>query len=145
MAQFRRCGYCGRMIDISEEHQCKQMLQHKQQINQHKIEYQKKVQSSDKPLHSKRWRDLRKKIIVLDGGFCQRCWNKYHILNYDSPEVHHIIPRIEKPEMAFVEDNLVTVCHTCNVQLGLDGIDFNWSPKNRTYPEESDCLPSFGV
>lgn len=140
MAQFKRCRYCGKMISIdSTDHQCKQMLAHKQEINKRKEEYQKKVAVSDKPIHTRKWRALRKKIIIEDGGFCQRCWYKYHIINYDNPEVHHIIPRIDHPEMAFDENNLITVCHACNTQLGTDAkLDFDWSPEMRRYKGIND-------
>ena len=75
---------------------------------------------------SRRWRSFRKTIIHRDGNLCQRCFRKYNIINGDSLEVHHIKPRIDYPELMYDELNVVTLCKTCNLQLGTNGIDFEW-------------------
>ena len=49
----------------------------------------------------------------------------------DNLEVHHIKSRIEFPELVYDIDNMVTVCHTCNLALGLKGLDFKWDPSMR--------------
>ena len=32
-------------------------------------------------------------------------------------EVHHIIPIEERPDLAFVEDNLMSVCRECHEEM----------------------------
>lgn len=64
---------------------------------------------------------------------CQRCYIKYGIINGDELQVHHIKPRITHPELMYDEDNVITLCKSCNVQLGLNGIDFDWEVPETEY------------
>ena len=74
-----------------------------------------------------KWWKLREEIIKRDNHFCQRCWNKFGILNGERLEAHHIKPRSKYPELTFEESNLVTLCRTCNAQLGTkEELDFDW-------------------
>lgn len=84
-----------------------------------------------KEIHTKLWQDTRKQVIVADGGECQRCLALFGWHTIDNLEVHHIKSRIEFPELVYDIDNMVTVCHTCNLALGLKGLDFKWDPSMR--------------
>ncbi|WP_009968574.1 HNH endonuclease, partial [Bacillus subtilis] len=67
---------------------------------------------------------------------CQRCLIKYSIVNSSELQVHHIKPRIDYPELMFEESNLITLCKTCNLQLGTSGeLDFkpNINLENHNY------------
>lgn len=118
--KLKSCS-CGRIIGFNEVCSCKQ--------NKNRNEYQRKYYEKNKeilkPLTSGRWRKLRSLIIKRDKGCCQRCLIKFNIINGENLQVHHIKPRIEYPELMFEESNLITVCKTCNLQLGTDGkLDF---------------------
>lgn len=115
---------CGKRVPFNETCSCK--LIRKKQRNEYQKEYYKKNKESLKELTSKRWRDLRKSIILRDGGYCQRCFIKFGVINDKSLQVHHIKPRVEYPELMYDEDNLICLCKTCNLQLGVKGIlDFD--------------------
>ena len=96
-----------------------------------KIDPKKGNRESDKVLWTYRWRKKREQIKKRDGHFCQRCWSKYNILNSERLEVHHIKNRIDYPELIFEDSNLITICKTCNLQLGsVHELDFEWNKNN---------------
>lgn len=121
MSSKKKICSCGRMISFTETCSCKK----NQNRNAYQKQYYKKNKEILKPLSSTRWRKLRSLIIKRDKGLCQRCLIKYGILNGDNLQVHHIKPRIEYPELMFEESNLITLCQTCNLQLGTnEKLDF---------------------
>ena len=80
-----------------------------------------------------KWRKLRLKIIARDGHYCMRCFHKYGIINGERLQVHHIKSRLHYPELEYEETNLITVCGTCNNQLGTkDKLDFVYNIKEDT-------------
>lgn len=64
---------------------------------------------------SKRWKEKRNYILKRDNYLCQEC--KKYGRRVDGDVVHHIIPIEEAPELAFVDDNLITICKTCHNKL----------------------------
>ena len=130
----RKCRYCHKWYDGDSKHECHESISQKKvnnRLKQRQYYAENKDDPAYKAIHSKQWRDFRKMIIIADGGFCQRCFIKYHRMTLDNLEVHHIIPRTTNPEMAYDENNVITVCKTCNLELGLNGIDFDWDPNKR--------------
>jgi 5-methylcytosine-specific restriction endonuclease McrA len=119
MAQRSRVCSCGRIVPINGTCSCK-----KKANNEAKRRYYEQNKDLIKPLKTARWRKLRSLIIKRDNGCCQRCLIKYGIINTENLEVHHIKPRSEYPELMFEESNLITLCKTCNLQLGTNGLDF---------------------
>lgn len=117
----RICSKCGKIINREIKCECYKS-----------IKRVKPTQTVDKGedlifKHKYKWWKLREEIIKRDNGHCQRCWNKYGILNDQRLEVHHIKPRTKYPELTFEEENLVTLCRTCNAQLGVrEELDFAW-------------------
>jgi 5-methylcytosine-specific restriction endonuclease McrA len=116
--KMKICSKCGKRISFNETCKCS-----------NRNEYQKKyIQDNSeayKPLRTVRWQKFRIHIINRDGGLCQRCLIKYNIFTYDDLEVHHIKPRIKYPELIFNEENCITLCSTCNLQLGIaEELDF---------------------
>lgn len=102
------------------------------QRSKQKVYYQEKKNSEGyKLLHSTRWEKFRKHVIAADRGHCQRCIIKFNRYTYENLEVHHIKPRDIYPELTFDENNVITLCKSCNLELGLNGIDFPWNPKDR--------------
>lgn len=126
------CPNCGKIVPDTFKHDCPIK---RQAYNKSKREYYQKNKETQKPLRTKRWKTLRSLIIALDGGYCQRCYRKYGIINSHQLEVHHIKARIFHPELTFDQDNCVTLCKTCNIQLGTTGIDFEWTPDERKNTE----------
>lgn len=121
------CKYCGKIVN-QENHECTKKERVHQEYNASKREYYRKNKETLKPIMSKRWQKFRLHIIERDGRKCMRCYIKYGIINGKDLQVHHIKPRIYFPEKIFDEDNVITTCKTCNIQLGLEGIDFEWKP-----------------
>lgn len=118
---------CGKRIPFNETCSCKN---NKNDRNKYQKEYYRKNKESLKLLTQKRWRDLRKVIMNRDGNYCQRCSIKFEIIELENLQVHHIKPRVEYPELTFEESNLITLCKTCNLQLGTKGI-LDFEPNER--------------
>lgn len=125
---FSICSGCGKKLKLGTNCACK-----KQGRRQYKRQYEKDNSELTKMLKSARWKKFRRFIIKRDGGTCQRCLIKYNIIETKNPEVHHIIPRSEQPELMYDENNVVTLCKTCNLQLGTSGIDFDFKPQEKEY------------
>lgn len=114
---------CGKRVPINGTCSCKDKL--KEQRNNYQKDYYKRNKESLKLLSKKKWKDLRKLIISRDNGHCQRCSIKFDYIEMNNLQVHHIKPRIDYPELMYVESNLITLCKTCNLQLGTKGeLDF---------------------
>ena len=58
------------------------------------------------------WKAKRKKILRRDGYMCQEC-RRYGRIR-EATEVHHIKHADEYPELAFVDSNLISLCHACH-------------------------------
>lgn len=108
---------CGKIIDFNSTCECQN---DRAAANKYKREYYQKNKETIKLLNSKRWRSLRKVILDRDDYHCQRCLIKYKIINGSQLQVHHIKPRVKYPELIFDENNLISLCKTCNLQLGID-------------------------
>lgn len=62
--------------------------------------------------NSRRWRHKRKEILRRDGYLCQRC--KRYGKQVQAVTVHHIKHTDEHPELAYINDNLVSLCNACH-------------------------------
>lgn len=100
------CSYCNKVVDNS--HECP---------NKPKRTKTERTIASEKLLRTKRWERKRKQILQRDNYMCQRCWIKYGIINNDNLQVHHIKSRVDYPDLAYTDENLVTVCSHCNWNL----------------------------
>ncbi|MFD4058825.1 HNH endonuclease [Streptomyces californicus] len=86
-------------------------------------------------MRTTRWKKKRLSIIKRDNAHCQRCVIKYNIINNQSLTVHHIKPRNQYPELMFDDTNLITLCQTCNGQLGTSGeLDFEFHMPDEHIP-----------
>lgn len=124
------CKHCGKIAE-ENNHKCDGQAKFKEKQNAKRRDYYQKNKESLKLLSTKKWINLRARIIDRDDHLCKRCYLKFNIINGDQLQVHHIKPRVYYPELTFEESNLITLCKTCNIQMGLEGIDFDWEP-----PEE---------
>jgi len=121
MTKKKICSSCGKRIPFNETCSCKNNTNR----NEYQKNYYKKNKDILKPLSTARWRRLRSLIIKRDRGICQRCFVKFNIVNGNDLQVHHIKPRIEYPELIFDETSLITLCKTCNLQIGTsEQLDF---------------------
>ena len=127
------CFYCNKIADL-DTHSCKGMDKKKEHYNATKRDYYRKNKETLKPLMSRRWSKFRLHIISRDDSLCQRCLIKYNIINGADLQVHHIKSRIHFPELIYDENNVITLCQTCNVQLGIsDKLDFKWEKPERDF------------
>ena len=56
---------------------------------------------------SKRWHNLRAKVLRRDGYMCQ--WNKRYGRHIQADTVHHIYPAEQYPEYQYCEWNLISL------------------------------------
>lgn len=64
-----------------------------------------------------KWRKKRQEILKRDNFECQDCKEKGKITTDRGGkqlEVHHIQELEDKPELAFEDDNLITLCKVCH-------------------------------
>jgi len=62
----------------------------------------------DRFYKSKAWRRLRRELLAINHA-CETCGDLL------SPkEVHHKIPRLERPDLAFKKSNLQVLCKSCH-------------------------------
>lgn len=109
---------CGKII--AEDTRCECKVKSKR-------DYMRQYQRDEgyNPLKTTRWTKLRKSILKRDNYLCQRCLYKYNNLNSNELQAHHIKSRKNHPELVFEEINILTLCKTCNLQLGTsDKLDF---------------------
>lgn len=144
------CPRCGKVVE-QYTHECKkevpayikaQELQKRRQKDKEKRERRKRIRKyfdkladdgeskSTKELRTRRWHYFREQVILRDGGECQRHLKLYGEHVYYPLEVHHIKPRETHPELMYDPDNVVTICKSCNAHLALNGIDFEFEPRN---------------
>lgn len=121
---YKSCHRCFKIVKIDETCECVAAAR-KEYKNEYSRMYSEENAEIVKPLKTQEWKRLRTNIIHRDGGYCQRCLNLLDMLTTKKLEVHHIIPRSERPDLMFDPSNLITVCSTCNMALGTDGkLDF---------------------
>lgn len=64
------------------------------------------------PHGSYKWREKAKRILRRDKYQCQEC--KRYGITREATEVHHILPWEQYPELAYVDSNLISLCHACH-------------------------------
>lgn len=84
---------------------------------------------------SRVWRAVRDKIVQRDNHECQMCKEEGRVTT-NALLVHHIKHLKDYPELAFEEDNLITVCHDCHEKLHPERfVNWNRRKKKFTTPE----------
>ena len=58
------------------------------------------------------WINKRKDILKRDNNECQRCKSKGGF--HRSECVHHVKHLRDRPDLALVDDNLISLCYTCH-------------------------------
>lgn len=119
------CVRCGKILEVGTKCTCSHYYPKSQK---------KEKKETEKALSRKRWKDKRERILRRDKHFCQRCRIKYGIMNFENLQIHHIKSREHYPELMYEDDNLITLCKSCNIQMGTnDKLDFKWE-----VPKEDD-------
>ena len=62
-----------------------------------------------------RWLRTRKRILRRDGYMCREC-SRYGRARA-AAEVHHIKHVDEYPELAYKDENLISLCHACHNKM----------------------------
>lgn len=62
-----------------------------------------------------RWKKKRQNILKRDGYKCRNC--RRYGRDREAVEVHHIKHVDEWPELAYVDSNLVSLCHACHNKM----------------------------
>ena len=106
------CSKCGKIKSDTQKCACDKI----KTINVKPIKSEEKKDYKN-GIHSARWRKKRLFILKRDKGLCQRCLHKFNIFNGEQLTVHHIKSRKEYPELMFEDNNLITLCLTCNLQM----------------------------
>lgn len=63
-------------------------------------------------INTYRWQRLRKSMLVGQCHMCVRCKERGMI--EPATEVHHVVPRHVRPDLAFEPDNLMPLCKACH-------------------------------
>ncbi len=98
---YKTCSKCGRIHDFN--HRC--------YINR---QQNRGKTNADKLRKTNRWHQKSKEIRERDNGLCKVClanlYNTSKRINADNIEVHHIVSLEENLELAFDDDNLISLC-----------------------------------
>lgn len=62
-----------------------------------------------------KWKRKRRKILRRDGYRCREC--RRYGRNREATEVHHVKHVDEWPELAYKDENLVSLCHACHNKM----------------------------
>lgn len=73
----------------------------------------------DEFFNTRRWLDLRAKVLSYYGRMCMKCTTKIKIIQVD-----HIKPRSLYPELEFTFSNLQVLCIDCNRDKGVITEDY---------------------
>lgn len=113
MNRYKFCNTCGAKISLVEN--CTKCNSSR---NDYMKGYYHKNKETQNALNSKKWKNFRSMIIKRDKGICQRCFALRDIFISNELQVHHIKPRNKFPELMYDENNVITICKTCNLELG---------------------------
>lgn len=111
------CMKCGKIHDVKEKCQIdtKRVSTRNPLLDDHYFEF----------LSTMEWRRKRKEIKIRDNGICLRCYFKFNKINTRDLQCHHIKPRSIYPELELDDSNLITLCKSCNTQIGTaEELDF---------------------
>ncbi|WP_045522758.1 HNH endonuclease [Neobacillus niacini] len=129
MPRTKICSNCNKRILQKEVCKCKKAW-NKTVSNEKNQQYA----DEKKFFNSIRWKKLRWGILDRDEGVCMRCLIKFNLIKTSTLEAHHIKSRKNYPELRWDESNLVTLCKSCNTELGTnDKLDFAFEPKEIEY------------
>ncbi len=96
----------------------KRCTKHTKAVKKHKVEARKFTgRRNSKIYDSAAWRRLSKKKKVIM-PFCESCYNNKHEVVGDVCD--HILEIEDYPKLAYLMDNLMTLCHNCHNEKTAD-------------------------
>lgn len=108
MALMTRCTKCKKSIPMGETY-CEDHKPRKKDFK----DFQKKiniVEEEKGKMSARRWRRLRERVIIRDLGCCRMCLLN-NFTETRTLEVHHIRKRVDREDLTYDMDNLVTLCN----------------------------------
>ena len=106
-----RCKQCKKTIDFGKTY-CTSCYS-KNLKNKKKDIKNKYIESTTK---STTWKSLRMSVLRRDSGCCVLCFKRGYI-EYRNLQVHHIVKRVDAPELIYETSNLVTLCRVCHEEV----------------------------
>lgn len=106
MALTTRCNKCRKVIPMGNGYCEKCKPKRKDSIRKKKREDREKEKGV---LSTSRWRKVRHAAMVRDQGCCRMCLLNGYI-EYRNLEVHHLLKRVDREDLMYNLDNLVTLC-----------------------------------
>ncbi len=95
---LRTCQHCGRIHD--SRYDC----------GKHPKRPERADKEENRLRTCRRWDKTRKRVNERDRHLCRVCLSEEHRFNSAGLETHHIVPLHEAPELAYEDDNLITLC-----------------------------------
>jgi 5-methylcytosine-specific restriction protein A len=86
---------------------------------------------------SNRWRRKRERILRRDEYLCREC--KRYGKSTSAVTVHHVHPLEQYPELALVNDNLISLCNQCHEQMH-DRVTSKLTDKGRSWMDRPSPL-----
>lgn len=109
MALMTRCTKCKKSIPLGEtyceEHTPKRKKEYK--------DFKKKinlVEEEKGSMSARRWRKIRERVIIRDLGCCRMCLVN-NFTETRTLEVHHLRKRVDREDLTYDFDNLITLCN----------------------------------
>ncbi len=112
MPRMKSCSYCGRI------HQANYICQKKQARVKEPTE-------ASRLRTCRRWDKTRKRVYERDHFLCRVCFRRGKFTS-EALEAHHIQPLREAPELAYEDENIITLCqrHHKEADRGIISRDF---------------------
>lgn len=96
MPRLKSCKYCGRIHTTTFD--CGQKPK------------RVKAATDEVSVRNKyRWQKVRKRVNERDHYMCRTCFAR-GVINTVGLETHHIVPLVEDADLAYEDDNLITLC-----------------------------------
>lgn len=108
-----RCRNCRKLIDYGQTY-CEDCL-NKITAKRNK-EKAKNTSYAEKVIKTPEWKATRRKVILRDNGCCVLCLKRKFVENRGL-QVHHIYKRVERIDLAYDMNNLVTLCRKCHEEV----------------------------
>lgn len=97
---------------------CGKIISHGQKCGCISSGYTRKIDPEKKRFYSSyAWQKLRNRRIK-EQPYCERCWDKWKLINNDRLQGHHILSFKDYPACRLDDLNVAVLCQVCNLQIG---------------------------
>lgn len=114
MALKTRCIKCKKSIPMGESY-CDEHKPNRRDYS--KFKKKMNIEEDDTgELSGRKWRSVRKRVLIRDLNCCRYCLvNNY--MEHRNLEVHHLRKRVDREDLIYDLDNLITLCHNHHKML----------------------------